>query len=232
VEEIEEFGKRLENLLKYGNVRGPKRTIGVTSVSFCSLKAALTTRYDVRFFGEKNKERILGQVLHMGLLGLIKDSWPYLQGDIGDNPEIEKEVSYDLGDGWVLSGKIDLVIGEHVFEFKFLKDWSYEKIPENLDEVDEESVLNAYTEQLNAYLNMLPDAEFGHHLWIFRHNELIPWKKLKIKKDSKAFKRFLKRARDIIKLIESMENGELPKDPKPRFGWECRNCIFKSICSK
>jgi len=231
VENIEEFGKRLENLLKYGNIRGPKRTIRVTSVSFCPLKAALTTRYDVRFFGEKNKERILGQVLHMGLLGLIKDSWSYLQADIEATPEIEKEVSYELGDGWLLTGRTDLVIGEHVFEFKFLSDWSYEKIPENLDEVDEESVLNAYTEQLNAYLNMLPGAKFGH-LWIFRHNELIPWKKLEIKKDSRAFKGFLKRARGIIKLIESMENGELPKDPKPRFEWECKNCIFKSICSR
>jgi len=199
VENIEEFGKRLENLLKYGNIRGPKRTIRVTSVSFCPLKAALTARYDVRFFGEKNKERILGQVLHMGLLGLIKDSWSYLQGDIEATPEIEKEVSYELGDGWLLTGRTDLVIGEHVL--------------------------------LNAYLNMLPGAKFGH-LWIFRHNELIPWKKLEIKKDSRAFKEFLKRARGIIKLIESMENGELPKDPKPRFEWECKNCIFNSICSR
>lgn len=167
----------------------------------------------------------------MGLLGLIKNSWPYIQGDIEATPEIEKEVSYDLGDGWLLTGRIDLVIGEHVFEFKFLSETFYEKIPEDLSDIEEDSVLNAYKEQLNAYLNMLPDAESGH-LWIFRRNELIPWKKLEIGKDSEAFKEFLNRAKDIIKIVEFIENGKLPKNPKPRFEWECKNCVFKLICPR
>ena len=233
--EIEEFTSRLENYLRYGNVRGPKRSIPITLVPFCPLKATLIVRYDMRFSGEKDSGKILGTILHAGLLNTIRDAWDYLRGDIEEEPRIEVPVQHELGNGWVLTGRADLVIGKHVFEFKFMDDGPYEHVPETIEEVDDNSVLKAYIEQLNAYLNLIPGAEMGH-LWIFRRNEIVPWKKLDVTKSREDFEKFLERARKIVELINQLERGEIPHDFEPRFQWECENrnyfCTYKPLCPK
>ncbi|NJE62335.1 hypothetical protein E3E51_11405 [Thermococcus sp. 21S7] len=231
--EVEEFAKRLENYLRYGNPRGPKRSMPITQLSFCPLKLALSLRFDVRYFGTKNDGQILGTVLHAGLMDTIVNSWDYLKGNLQEKPLVEVPVQYELEDGWVLSGRADLVVGKHVFEFKFLHEYPYEGIPEGIegpDEIPDDSVVIAYVEQLNAYLHMLPNVEVGH-LWVFNRNSLVPWKKIPVKKDEEMFKELLQRARDVINLVEDLENGEVPERPEPRFGWECKNCIFRPICS-
>jgi len=234
VDEVEEFARRLENYLRHGNPRGPKKSIPITQLSFCPLKLALSLRFDVRYFGTKNDGQILGTVLHAGLLDTIVNSWDFLRGNLTEKPLVEVPLQYELEDGWVLSGRADLVVGKHVFEFKFLHEYPYEAIPENIEEIGEipdDSVVKAYVEQLNTYLHMLPDVEVGH-LWIFNRNSLVPWKKISVDKNGDMFDELLKRARKVIKFVESLENGNMPDSFEPRFEWECRNCIYRPICPR
>ena len=228
--EIGEFASRLENYLRYGNVRGPKKTIPVSKVSFCPFAAAISLKYNIRFYGERNGGKIMGTILHAGLLSTIVDAWEYLRGSIEEEPRIEVPVQYELGNEWVLAGRADLVIGSHVFEFKFMDDGPYEHVPETVEDVDNNSVLKAYIEQLNAYLHLIPGAETGH-LWMFRRNEIVPWKKLEVSKDTEEFRKFIKRAEKIIEIVNGLDRGEIP-DFEPRFNWECKNCIFRPICPK
>ena len=216
-----------------------KKTISVTALRDCLVKAAFNTFYRPVFVASKPAK--IGTVLHANLEDTIKRNWEEISKDIenlmGATPEFERWMSYSLKDGWKLIGRADLIVNNEIYEFKFKGSKNFEKVEDGNMGYDED--------QLNAYLCMSADSKIGF-LWVFNSDEFNNpgfEKSLKtkvVKPNKEKFDEMVHRAEKVIDIVNMLESGSLPVEEilkeRKKFREEgntmiCKGCPYKAVCN-
>ena len=125
----------------------------------------------------------------------------------------EVECGHDLGNGWVLKGRADLVTDDAVYEFKFTRapDYNRAKV--------------VYAAQVSAYCFMLGRV-VGYLVLVDR--EKLDVRVLRMEPDEDLWRNMVDRAK---LLIDSLE-GDVPTIDSPLFSYECDHCDFRVLCKR
>jgi len=129
----------------------------------------------------------------------------------GTDAVFEWEMRQPLKDGYVLSGKADVIYDKTVYEFKFTR---------RLESRDLDPL---YFAQANAYAVM---ADYRWFYVVKVHRDTYDVRVLEGEADRDAFEALKQRA---LLIIDCLENNTIP--PGPERDWECKNCVYNIICS-
>jgi CRISPR/Cas system-associated exonuclease Cas4 (RecB family) len=200
------LARRLRNLFfTYSErERGPNE-VYVTDLTQCFRRSWFELRYRAR--PRPTPQMVLGRMLH-DVLELVLARDPSF-----GTAKFEVECSHDLGDGWVLKGRADCVVGDAVYEFKFTRSPDYNRAKV------------VYAAQVSAYCFMLGKVT-GYLVLVDR--ERLDVQVLRLEPDEDLWRNMLDRAK---LLIDSLE-GDVPTVDSPLFEWECKGCDFAPLCKK
>lgn len=200
------LAQRLRNLFfTYSERERPPNTVYVTDLTQCFRRSWLELRYRAR--PRPTPQMVIGRMLH-DVLELVLSRDPSFAA-----AKFEVECSHDLGNGWALRGRADLVAEDAVYEFKFVRSPDYNRAKV------------VYAAQVSAYCFMLGKA-VGYLVLVDR--ERLDVRVLRLEPDEDLWRNVVDRAK---LLIDSLE-GDVPTVDSPMFDWECRSCDFAPLCKR
>ena len=200
------LARRLRDLFfTYSERERRPNEVYVTDLTQCFRRSWFELRYRAR--PRPSPQMVLGRMLHDVLELVLARDPSFASG------RFEVECSHDLGNGWVLRGRADLVTDDAVYEFKFVRapDYNRAKV--------------VYVAQVSAYCFMLGRV-VGYLVLVDR--ERLDVSALKLEPDEDLWRNVLDRAR---LLIESLE-GDVPVIDSPLWSWECGHCDFRVLCRR
>jgi CRISPR/Cas system-associated exonuclease Cas4 (RecB family) len=183
----------------FGERERGEKEIFVTDVIYCWRRAWFTYKFKSKL--PPSPKMVLGKLIHSSL--------PFVFDGYYANYEVP--VSHELKDGWILTGKADMVLDDVVYEFKFTHD-SFNRVSP------------AYFVQVEAYISML-NKSIGYLVLVDRNTFDV--KMIRIERDDKIFDAFIKEAEE---LIDVFRGDELPFVNSPRHEFECKHCPLFSVC--
>jgi hypothetical protein len=181
--------------------REPK-TIYVTDLTGCLRRAF----YEIYFRANPppTGPMVAGRLLHAVLQPVLS------QFMVGAGFEVE--CSHDLGGGWTLKGKADVVTSEAVYEFKFTRGVGFNKAEP------------AYMAQVSAYCFMMGRVE-GYLVLVDRDSFDV--RVFSVEPDEDLWNNMLQEAKV---LVDCVQRGEVPTLNSPRMGYECKHCVWSIVC--
>jgi CRISPR-associated exonuclease Cas4 len=147
---------------------------------------------------------IIGRLLHDAFERLLEK---YIQAFF------EMSFCFGLGNGWVLKGRCDMLVGDEVYEFKFVR---------NINKAKENA---SYYLQLQLYCYAFR-VKKGYLVMINR--ETFDMEFIEVQPDAYVAERLIE---DAKYLCECLEKREIPKKLSPRFDGECEFCDCVDLCS-
>jgi hypothetical protein len=150
----------------------------------------------------------IGRLLHAVLQPVLSHD-----GEFMTNASFEVECRHDLGGGWVLKGKADMVTYEAVYEFKFTRGAGFNKAEP------------IYLAQVSAYCFMTAKVK-GYLVLVDRDSFEV--RVFEVEPDEDLWNNMLQEAKV---LIECVSRGEPPTLNSPRMGYECKHCVWSIVCS-
>jgi len=190
----------------FGEHERKPNEIYVSDLCSCLRKAWFELRFNAN--PKPSGPMVAGKLFH----ALLKQ---VLEGDeLFKNAEFEVECKEELGSGWVLKGRADVVAGDTVYEFKFTRGLNFNKAHPN------------YYMQVGAYCFMLGKPK-GCLVLVDR--ESFDTQVLESEPDDDLWSNLKEEAKLLVSMVEK---GEVPTLNSPRFDFECKNCLWDVICSK
>jgi len=177
-----------------------EKEIYVTDVTKCLRRAYFSI---VRPPIYPSPQMVIGRLLHDAFERLLQK---YIQAFF------EVSFGFGLGNGWVLKGRCDMLIGDEVYEFKFVR--SINKAKENA----------GYYLQVQFYCYGFR-AKRGFLVLIDR--ETLDMEFVEVSPDAYVAERMIE---DAKYLCECLEKKVVPERLSPRFENECQFCDFFESC--
>jgi CRISPR/Cas system-associated exonuclease Cas4 (RecB family) len=179
--------------------------IYVSDLTSCMRRAFFNIYFNAQ--PRPNAAMIQGKLFHIALERVLKSD------DGFADAEFEVECSHDLGNGWKLKGRADVVTDEAVYEFKFAKGTRYNQAS------------TMYFAQLSAYLKMINRSK-GYLVLVDR--ETFDVQVLEVSEIEDLWNAVLQ---DANILIDHLRRGSIPLYKSPLFSWECHHCAWNIVCS-
>jgi CRISPR/Cas system-associated exonuclease Cas4 (RecB family) len=180
-------------------------TIYVSDLTSCMRRAFFNIHFNAQ--PKPTAPMLQGKLFHVALEKVLKSD------DCFADAEFEVECSHDLGNGWTLKGRADVVTDVAIFEFKFTKGTRYNQAS------------TMYFAQLSAYLKMI-GKQRGYLVLVDR--ETFNVDVLEVSEIDDLWNAVLQ---DANILIDHLQRGSIPIYKSPLFSWECQHCSWNIVCS-
>jgi CRISPR/Cas system-associated exonuclease Cas4 (RecB family) len=180
------------------------KEIYVTEIIGCQRKAWFRIFYNANPL--PTPPMLLGKLLHIAMQNILNSN------NYFKNCKFEVECSSDLGNGWKLKGRADVVLDDAVLEFKFTKSPQFNK------------ARDMYYIQTSIYCTLLEKPQ-GFLIMIDKNKFVIDV--IRVEPSKELFDESIKRAQ---KIIEAVESKTIPQDESPRYPFECDHCEWKIFC--
>jgi CRISPR/Cas system-associated exonuclease Cas4 (RecB family) len=178
--------------------------IHVSDLTGCMRRAFFNIHFNAQ--PRPNGAMLQGKLFHIALEKVLSSD------DCFANAEFEVECSCDLGNGWKLKGRADVVTDEAVYEFKFTRGAKYNQAS------------TMYFAQLSAYLRMINRSK-GYLVLVDR--ETFDVQVLEVSEIEDLWNAVLQ---DANILVDHLRRGSIPLYKSPLFSWECNHCAWNIIC--
>jgi CRISPR/Cas system-associated exonuclease Cas4 (RecB family) len=201
-----EIAQKIKSLfLNFDKKEREDSTIYVSDLTSCMRRAFFNIHFNAQ--PKPTPAMLQGKLFHVALEKVLKSD-----DDFAD-AEFEVECSHDLGNGWKLRGRADVVTDEAVYEFKFTKGTKYNQAS------------TMYFAQLSAYLRMIQRPK-GYLVLVDR--ETFNVDVLEVSEAEDLWNTVLQ---DANILIDHLQRGSIPIYKSPLADFECRHCAWSIICS-
>jgi CRISPR/Cas system-associated exonuclease Cas4 (RecB family) len=203
---MNEIAQRIKSLfLNFDKREREDSTIYVSDLTSCMRRAFFNIYFNAQ--PKPTPAMLQGKLFHVALEKVLKSDESF------SSAEFEVECSHDLGNGWKLKGRADVVTDEAIYEFKFAKGTKYNQAS------------TMYFAQLSAYLKMI-GRQKGYLVLVDRGTFNVDV--LEVSEIDDLWNVVLQ---DANILIDHLQRGSIPIYRSPLFSWECQHCAWNIICS-